>query len=169
MEGSLLEKHLMKDSDVYKFIFERKVDSNTIGIKGRRFLERYIGFSWIKIRNGRGMEETLGSTDFDIPEDRPLQCYIIDYMTEFLSVSYFIYISYLCIYIQCLIFNWIWIFLKVNIQYWASESEHQQYSTTSGAVFDGIFNDTGGQQGTAKLISLKKGYNGRLSFGETFN
>jgi hypothetical protein len=42
MEGSLLEKHLMKDSDVYKFIFERKEDPNTIGIKGRRFLERYF-------------------------------------------------------------------------------------------------------------------------------
>jgi hypothetical protein len=41
-EGSLLEKHLMKDSDVYKFIFERKEDPNTIGIKGRRFLERYF-------------------------------------------------------------------------------------------------------------------------------
>jgi hypothetical protein len=38
-----------------------------------------------------------------------------------------------------------------------------------GAIFDGIFNDTGGQQGTAKLIPLKKGYNGRLIFGETFN
>jgi hypothetical protein len=43
------------------------------------------------------------------------------------------------------------------------QAEHQQYSTKSGAVFDG------GQQGTAKLISLKKGYNGRLIFGETFN
>jgi hypothetical protein len=51
------------------------------------------------------------------------------------------------------------------------QAEHQQYSTKSGAVFDGIFNDTGGQQleGTAKLIPLKKGYNGRLIFGETFN
>jgi hypothetical protein len=68
MEGSLLEKHLMKDSDVYKFIFERKVDPNAIGIKGRRFLERYIGFSWIKIGNGRGMEETLGSTDSIYPK-----------------------------------------------------------------------------------------------------
>jgi len=49
------------------------------------------------------------------------------------------------------------------------QAEHQQYSTKSGAVFAGIFNDTGGQQGTAKLIPLKKGYNGRLIFGETFN
>ena len=57
----------MNDSDLYKSIFERKVDPSAIGIKGRRLLES-IGFSQIKIGNGRGMEETLGSTDSIYPK-----------------------------------------------------------------------------------------------------